>query len=340
MAHRLQFIMSVATAMAAVTVVQPAIAQVTQINQVQINTVNGVLEVRLTTTDGSMPQTFTDRFGETVVIDLVNTQLNLATGDSIAQDNPAAGLASIQVAPLDANSVRITITGQEQAPTATLVQDNSELIVSVATADALADQPPDVSTIPEPEVPANDEDAIRVVVTGEAVESSYLVPETTTGTRTDTSIFDIPQTIQVLPQQLLEDQQVLRLEDAILNVPNAVRGNDAGGAGDNFAIRGFENTQVLRDGFRDAGGPGAQQGLEDLANVERIEVLSGPTSILYGNLEPGGVINLVTKRPLPEFFAEIGVRVGSFESVRPTLDVTGPLTEDGSFLYRINAAYE
>lgn len=324
--------------MAAVTVVQPAIAQVTQINQVQINAVNGALEVRLATTDGSRPQTLTSRFGTTVVIDLVNTQLNLATGDRIAQDNPAAGIASIQVAPLDTNSVRITIKGQEQAPTATLVQANGELIVSVATADALA-EPPDAPTMPEPDVPTN-EDAIRVVVTGEPVESPYLAPETTTGTRTDASIFDIPQTIQVLPEQLLEDQQITTLEDAILNVPNAVRSGDAGGASDDFAIRGFESTEVLRDGFRDTSGPGAQQGLEELVNIERIEVLSGPASVLYGNLQPGGVINLVTKRPLPEFFLETGVQVGSFGSVRPTLDISGPITEEGNLLYRLNAAYQ
>ena len=337
--HRLQHMMSVATAIAAVTIVQPAIAQVTQINQIQINTVDGVLEVRLETADGGVPQAFTNQFGETVIIDLVNTQLNLETGDSIVQDNPATGITSIQVTPLDANSVRITITGQEQAPIATLVQDNGELVVSVSTADALADQPPDAPNIPETEVPA-DEDAIRIVVTDEPEESPYLAPETTTGTRTDTSIFEIPQTIQVLPERLLDDQQVIRLEDAILNVPNAVGGNQSGGADDDIVIRGFENTQVLRDGFRDSSTFGVQQGLEELANVQRIEVLSGPASVLFGTVEPGGVINLVTKRPLSEFFGEVGLQIGSFESFRPTLDISGPLTDDGDLLYRLNLAYE
>ena len=342
MAHRPQLITGLVTTLTLATSFQPAMAQVTQINQVQVNTVNGVLEVRLETSDGGVPQSFVSRFGETVVIDLTNAQLNLPTGDGIMEDNPAAGIASIQVAPLDANSVRITIVGEAQAPTATVVQDAGALVVSVPTADAVADQPPAATTdevTPEPEVP-DGEDAIRVVVTGEPATSPYLAPETTTGTRTDTSLFDIPQTIQVLPEQLLEDQQVIRLEDAILNVPNAVRGNNAGGGDDDFVIRGFEGTQVLRDGFRDASIAGAQAGLQELSNVERIEVLSGPASVLFGNLEPGGAINLVTKRPLSEFFVETGVQLGSFEFVRPTLDISGPLTDDGNLLYRVNAAYE
>lgn len=356
--HRWQFIISIATTMAAVTAVQPAIAQVTQINQVQINAVNGALDVRLEVANGSVPETFTSRFGETVVIDLINTQLNLDTGASIMQDNPVPGIASVQVAPLDGNSVRITITGMEQIPAVEVGQADGELIVGVATADAIVEQPPtsppseepelsepSTEQAPEPETPTAptgvEDDALRLVVTGEVeADAPYLDPETTFGTRTESSIFEIPQTIQVLPEQLLEDQQVTRLEDAILNVPNAVSGNLGGGAGEEFVIRGFRSATIFRDGFRGIIDRGALQGATELANVERIEVLSGPASVLVGNAEPGGIVNVVTKRPLPEFFAEVGVQVGSFEFVRPTVDVSGPLTEEGNLLYRLNAAYE
>ncbi|MEM1280647.1 MAG: TonB-dependent receptor plug domain-containing protein, partial [Cyanobacteria bacterium P01_H01_bin.152] len=309
------------------------------ITKVQIGETATGLFIELEIPDNREPQSFTSGFGETVIIDLINTRLDLETGDAIIQDNPAADIASVQVAPLDDNSVRITVIGQEQAPTVEVSQADGELIVGVATGAAIADQPPDAPILPESQAPT-DEDAIRIVVTEDPVESPYLVPETTTGTRTDTSIFEIPQTIQVLPEQLLEDQQVITLEDAILNVPNAVRVNDGGGVFDDFAIRGFENAQILRDGFRDAGVAGARQGIEELANVEQIEVLSGPASILFGSLEPGGIINLVTKRPLPEFFAEVEVRAGSFNSVRPSLDISGPLTTEGDVLYRLNAAYQ
>ena len=358
MMHRWQFIISIATTMAAVTVVQPAVAQMAQINQVQINAVNGALEVRLEAADGSVPETFTSRFGETVVIDLINTQLNLDTGASIMRDNPVPGIASVQVAPLDGNSVRITITGVEQIPAVEVGQADGELIVGVVTADAVAEQPPtappneepellepSTEEAPEPETPTApagvEDDTLRLVVTGEAdADAPYLAPETTFGTRTESSIFEIPQTIQVLPEQLLEDQQVTRLEDAILNVPNAVSSNIGGGSGEEFVIRGFRSATIFRDGFRGTTDRGAQQGATELANVERIEVLSGPASVLFGNAEPGGIINVVTKRPLPEFFAEVGVQLGSFEFVRPTLDVSGPLTADRRLLYRLNASYE
>ncbi|MEM6427419.1 MAG: AMIN domain-containing protein, partial [Cyanobacteria bacterium P01_D01_bin.128] len=131
-------------------IVQPAIAQVAQINQVQINTVNGALEVRLAIADGTTPQSFISGYGETVVIDLINTQLNLSESDPIVQAEPAAGVASIQVSPLDDNSVRITIVGQEQAPTVNLVEADGSLIVSVAIAGAVAEQPgPTDEDVPE-----------------------------------------------------------------------------------------------------------------------------------------------------------------------------------------------
>ena len=328
------------------TVEDAAIAQqaetATQVISIQITETATGLAISLETTDDRVPQSFTSSFGETVVIDLVNTQLNLETGDRIIQDNPAAGITSIQVAPLDTNSVRITITGQEQAPTATLVQDGGKLVVSVAPADALVDQPPATTTdevIPEPEVPAG-EDAIRVVVTGEPTTSPYLAPDTTGINRTDASIFEIPQTIRVLPERLLEDQQVIRLQDALRNVPNVVQGNQFGGVSEQPVIRGFGELTILRDGFRRRTEVGARQALQETANIERIEVLSGPSSILYGNVEPGGIINLVTKRPSSEFFAEAELQAGSFGFVRPTVDITGPITAEGDLSYRFNAAYE
>ena len=350
MVYRLQFIPSIAAGIASVAIVQPAIAQVTQINQVQIKAANGILEVRLATTDDTTPQTFTSRYGETVVIDLTNTQLNLPTGDRIVQANPVAGVASIEIAPLDANSVRITLIGQEQAPTATVVQADGELIVSASITEAVVEQPPE--ELPEAQPDPTDEatsetetspavgEGIRILVTGEQPETEYLAPTTTTGTRTDTSIFEIPQTIQVIPEQVLEDQQVIRLREALRNVPNAVEGNTFGGTSEEFVIRGFSAATILRDGFRTANTDEATAGFEEIANVERVEVLSGPASILYGSIEPGGVINLVTKQPLPEFFAEAEVQIGSFGLVRPTVDISGPLTEDSDIFYRLNAAYE
>jgi iron complex outermembrane receptor protein len=76
------------------------------------------------------------------------------------------------------------------------------------------------------------------------------------------------------------------------------------------------------------------------ANLERVDVLKGPGSILYGRSEPGGIINLVTKQPLETPYHAIQQQIGSFANYRTTIDSTGPITEDGSLLYRFNMAYE
>ncbi|MGJ3253547.1 MAG: TonB-dependent siderophore receptor [Elainellaceae cyanobacterium] len=372
MAHRLQGMTGIIAAAVSVVIAQPAAAQTTQINQIQINSTNGTLDVRLETADGAMPQTFTTRYGETVVIDVINTQLNLPTGDTrfaqanqrIVQDNPAEGIDSIRIEPLDANSVRITVTGRDQSPTATLTQDTDALVLNVSAPEAVADrleEPPEPTDEIEPDesppaqvdediedeidesVPESDaqpipSDTIQIVVTGEQDdEADYLVPDSTTGTRTDTPIFEIPQAIQVIPERVLEDQQVIRLNDALRNTPNALQSNTFGGTRDEFVIRGFEQSTILRDGFRTNDiGPGFS--FEELANVERIEVLRGPASILFGNIEPGGVINLVTKAPLLDPYYNLEFQAGSFGLVRPQIDVSGPLADD--WQYRLNTVYE
>ena len=181
------------------------------------------------------------------------------------------------------------------------------------------------------------EEEIEIVVTGEGEqEGGYQVPTATSATRTDTPLRDIPQSIQAIPQQVLEDQQVVRLDDALRNVSGVVQDNNAAGRSENFIIRGFGAPDVLRDGFRQFG----DRGFPETANLERIEVLKGPASVLYGAGEPGGVINLVTKKPLSDPFYSAELQVGSYGFWRPTLDFSGPLNSDKTVLYRLNAAYE
>jgi iron complex outermembrane recepter protein len=178
----------------------------------------------------------------------------------------------------------------------------------------------------------------EITVTGEK-QSPYHVPNSSTGTRTDTPLRDIPQSIQVIPRQVLEDQKAIRLKDALQNVSGVFIGNPFGGSLDSFNIRGFDNATTLRDGIRD-GFSESELTLRDLANVEQIEVLKGPASVLYGNVEPGGVINLTTKQPLSVPFYAADISIGSHSFFRPSLDFSGPLNGDRSVRYRLNVAYE
>jgi len=161
-----------------------------------------------------------------------------------------------------------------------------------------------------------------------------------TATKTDTPIMETPYAVTVVPQQVLKDQQVIRVEDAVKNVAGVLPGSTNGGASDTFQMRGFQNTTVYRDGFilPDALGGGTSK--QQTANLERIEVLKGPGSILYGRNQPGGVINLVTKRPQATPYHSIQQQFGSYDFYRTTADSTGAITPDDKLLYRVNLSYE
>ena len=164
--------------------------------------------------------------------------------------------------------------------------------------------------------------------------SGYSVSDAFTATKTDTSILETPASIQVIPKQILDDQQAFQLEDVYRNVSGVYALQFAGSFSDNFLIRGFEQDRtVFRDGFR-VRGPSF-----NLANVEQIEVLKGPVGMLYGQLQPGGMINLVTKRPLATPYYSLQQQFGSFRTYRTTLDTSGRLTSGNSLLARLNAEY-
>ncbi len=95
---------------------QPVSAQISQVNDVQLNPVDGGISVILKTSTGSRPQVFTTKRGNTLVTDIINTQLRLPKGNSFRKDNPSPGIASVEVGQLDANSIRVTVTGSKNAP--------------------------------------------------------------------------------------------------------------------------------------------------------------------------------------------------------------------------------
>jgi iron complex outermembrane receptor protein len=115
--------------------------------------------------------------------------------------------------------------------------------------------------------------------------------------------------------------------------------NSADARGQRFVIRGFDSASVLRDGFRPTFGFGGNIGYPELANIQQVEVLKGPTAILYGVSEPGGVINLVSEQPLSEPFYEANFELGNRELLSAGIDFSGPLDENGNLFYRLNALY-
>lgn len=182
------------------------------------------------------------------------------------------------------------------------------------------------------------EEDIEIVVTGEQ-ETGYSVPDATTATKTDTPLRDIPQSIQVIPRQVIEDRQVVRLNELAENVSGVQPQPGYGGlSSGGYTVRGFGlDFETFRNGFRDFGFISPR----DVANVEQVEILKGPASVLYGGgFGFSGLVNTVTKKPQEEPLYNANFTIGSYDFYRPTIDITGPLSEDKALLYRLNLAYE
>lgn len=174
------------------------------------------------------------------------------------------------------------------------------------------------------------------MVTGEG-QRGYRVPNAATATKTDTPLRDIPQSIQVVPQQVLEDRNVSTLTEAVETVSGVVDGGDYFGApGGARIIRGFRQEGNFRNGFRDVD----FYALTGVGTIDRVEVLKGPASVLFGSVEPGGIINVVTKQPLSEPFYQLAFEAGNRAFYQPSVDFSGPLDVNKNILYRFNASYQ
>ena len=296
---------------------------ITEVTGVKINQTESGLEVILETAAGEqlVPLIFPE--GNNLVVEILDATL-VPMGNEFRQTNPAAGIREVSVTQVDESSIRLTITGENQAPSAEVVSSQQNLILSVSPEGTTAQTEPD--------------EEIEIIATGEGEEDDYYVPDASTATRTDTPLRDIPQSIQVIPEQVLEDQQVVELNEALRNVSGVTFGGTTYGFTYNFNIRGFANAPILRDGFRQYGF--FSTGVPESTNLERIEVLKGPASILYSEIQPGGVINLVTKKPLSQPFYQAELEIGNSEFFRPQIDISGPLDLEGNVLYRLNAAYQ
>ena len=200
---------------------------------------------------------------------------------------------------------------------------------------------------PVPASPASEITLKPMTVVGEAVQNpddpyntSYNVTNASTATKIDTPIMETPFSVTVVPQQVLRDKQVIRVEDAVTSVAGVQSSWTNGGTSDVFMIRGFQNTNLYRDSFLLPSALGGGTTKRQVANLERIEVLKGPGSILFGRTEPGGVINLVTKRPQATPYHSIQQQFGSYDFYRTTVDSTSAITPDEKLLYRVNFSYE
>ena len=288
-----------------------------QITDVRVEATDAGLQVVLETADGTLAEPVTSVSGDALVLEIPNAVL---VGEGFEEFAPAEGIALVQVSALAGDRVQVVITGADAVPEVVVGSDAAGLTLSVVPGVAQA---------------VEDDEAIQILVTGEEDEG-YNPSSANTATRTDTPLRDVPASIQIVPQQVIEDRQAETLTDALENVSGVIAFSSPASSRNTVVVRGFEaNNNFLVNGIPD----GQINSDATFINVERLEVLRGPASVLFGEGELGGTVNVITKQPLREPFYEISAGIGSFSDYRGTLDFSGPLNESETVLYRLNAGY-
>lgn len=146
---------------------------------------------------------------------------------------------------------------------------------------------------------------------------------------------DTPQSVQIIGAEIIEQQQSIRLSDIVKNVNGVYVGSARGGAQESFWSRGYDmsTNNMFKNGFRYNGGS-----IPEVSSLEKVEVLKGSAALLYGNVAPGGILNMVTKAPSFTRGGEIGMQIGSYSFYKPSIDIYGPLSQN--IAYRFNGSYE
>ncbi|HEY8066397.1 MAG TPA: TonB-dependent siderophore receptor [Methylosinus sp.] len=166
-------------------------------------------------------------------------------------------------------------------------------------------------------------------------QTGYARTNAFTATKTNAPLIDTPRAVVVIPRQVLEDNQILNTQEAVKFVSGVQTGLFT--YYDAFLIRGFSNgNNTYRDGLKLTGVANAS----DTAFIERVEILKGPAAMLYGRIQPGGMVNFVTKRPQEEAAYNMQEQFGSWGLSRTTVDATGPLDKEKTLLYRVIGVYD
>ncbi|MBF2050108.1 MAG: TonB-dependent siderophore receptor [Elainella sp. C42_A2020_010] len=297
-------------------------ASLVQITNVRVEATEAGLQVILETDSGSLEVSETRAVGNALIADMANATL----AEDFSEANPIEGIALVNVTQLPGERVRVAITGTNAPPVAEITTADEGLAFAVTVGTATA----------------SEAEALELVVTGEQDEG-YNPSRATTATRTDTPLRDIPQSITVVPRQVLEDRNVRNLNEAVETVSGVARGGGLYGNGSityNRIIRGFDQgfsgVTSFRNGFPDTD----FFSLLPIGTIEQIEVLRGPASVLFGAGEPGGIINVITRQPLDDPYYNAAFEAGNYGLYRPSIDLSGPLTEDDAVLYRFIASYQ
>ncbi|MDR6761685.1 iron complex outermembrane receptor protein [Flavobacterium sp. 2755] len=153
--------------------------------------------------------------------------------------------------------------------------------------------------------------------------------------RSGIKVMDLPQSVQVIGSEVIEQQQAIRLSEVVKNLNGVYVGSARGGAQESFFSRGYDMSanNMFKNGFRYNAGS-----IPEVSSLEKVEFLKGGSALLYGNVAPGGIMNLVTKTPKFTSGGEVSMQMGSYSYYKPSIDFYGPLNK--SIAYRFTGSYE
>jgi iron complex outermembrane recepter protein len=184
----------------------------------------------------------------------------------------------------------------------------------------------------------NDSDTIKNKKGGilkEVVITANKPKKPVSAARSGIKAMDLPQSVQIIDSEVITQQQAIRLSEVIKNANGVYVGSARGGAQESFFSRGYDMSanNMFKNGFRYNAGS-----IPEVSSLEKVEFLKGGSALLYGNVAPGGILNLVTKTPHFTKGGEITMQAGSYAYYKPSIDFYGPLNK--SIAYRFTASYE
>jgi iron complex outermembrane receptor protein len=247
------------------------------------------------------------------------------------------------VAPVASSPSQESGDRRQRQPTPThpnSAQPGSIAPIAIALAQASTTAPPDAPSKNVADMDLGELVNVRVSPfdVSTRLDIGYRASNAVSASRFDAPIRELPFAIQAFTESFIKDQNPLNIIDVARYSPGVTyRSNDFNEGDANLAIRGFAvsstagNIQILRDGFH---GPS----IVDFTNIARVEVVKGPASFLYGQVAPGGIVNIITKSPQPQFAASADAAYGSYGQYRLDVDVTGPMSK--TLFYRLAASYD
>jgi len=213
----------------------------------------------------------------------------------------------------------------------------SGLTYTITSDNAVAIKIADLGSDAAPTLPA-----VKVIGTKVGYDSTdpytrdYSVPSSNAASKTEMALMETPVNIQIIPRTVMDDQQDIDITDAVTKNVSGVQRNMAyGDLYENFNIRGFStNYSTYRNGLR------RYTNYSDPVNLEQVEVIKGPAAVLYGQIQPGGMVNVVTKKALDKPYYSLQQQFGSYDQYRTTAAATGPLDDAKTLKYRFDASYQ